>query len=527
MYLGRSEGIGGFERIVAVKLLHPHLLEDASSQAANEFLEEAKLSARMQHPMIVPVMDVGHSPEGFFLVMDYVDGASLSEITREDFRVPHDIALRILSDALEGLEAAHQAKDEKGRPLGIVHRDFSPQNILVGTDGRSRLTDFGIARATTRAEYTRTGLVKGKVAYMSPEQAEGKSLDIRSDVWAAGVVAWELFAGRRMYPQMDPMPMMLRIINEPPPRLRKADPALPEGLDSAISRALEPNRKLRCSSARDFRQLLLDAMGGEHMMASREKVGDFIVGLEIERLDELRSIIQEESRSLHVDTSGRSQDEIPTMTDRRPSVQVESGTFATTSAEMPSTPTTAELERELTGGAKRRAFLIGAVALVGLTAAALAWNDAGEPSGVPDFDTKGSASQTAPRVESTPVATAAPAEPLTSKQSSEDPIPSMRTEITLTANADFETVTVGARAIVLPAPTRTATILLRESEQSARLSVVAVTKDGRRASAQLGPSDEGVSVTFREPKRQVRPKPQSSTRPQSRPTASDLAASPY
>ena len=160
----------------------------------------------MQHPMIVPVMDVGQSEDGFYLVMDYVDGASLSEVMKQCNPLPRGIALRILSDVLQGLHAAHTAKDEKGRDLGIVHRDFSPQNILVGTDGRSRLTDFGIARATTRAEYTRTGLVKGKVAYMSPEQAEGKALDARTDVWAAGVVAWEMFSAKRMYPRMDPCP---------------------------------------------------------------------------------------------------------------------------------------------------------------------------------------------------------------------------------------------------------------------------------------------------------------------------------
>lgn len=531
VYLGRSEGIGGFERIVAVKLLHPHLLEDASSQAANEFLEEAKLSARMQHPMIVPVMDVGHSPEGFFLVMDYVDGASLSEITREDLRIPPDIAMRILSDALEGLEAAHQAKDEKGRSLGIVHRDFSPQNILVGTDGRSRLTDFGIARATTRAEYTRTGLVKGKVAYMSPEQAEGKSLDIRSDVWAAGVVAWEMFAGRRMYPQMDPMPMMLRIINERPPRLRKANSDAPEALDEAISQALEPDRKLRCSSAQEFRKLLVDAMGGPSAMATREKVGDFIVGLEIERLDELRAIIQEESRSLHVGVLGGSQDEIPTMTDRRASVQVESGTFATTSAEMPSAQTTAELERQLTGGRRRRTFGIFAAVVVAAATALFVFGGGEEPTPISG---EGGTVPTKPSSPGNPSPDALPKNSpptparINAPETSEpEPSTAPRTEITLTANANFETVTVGTRAVVLPAPTRTATIHLREDEQTARLSLVAVTNDGRRAQATLGPTEESISVTFAEPKKLKRPRPPLPRRPAEKPSPSDLAASPY
>lgn len=541
MYLGRSEGIGGFQRIVAVKLLHPHLLEDASSQASNEFLEEAKLSARMQHPMIVPVMDVGHSDEGFFLVMDYVDGASLSEIAREGFEIPHSIALRILSDALEGLEAAHQAKDEKGRHLGIVHRDFSPQNILVGVDGRSRLTDFGIARATTRAEYTRTGLVKGKIAYMSPEQAEGKPLDIRSDVWAAGVVAWELFAGRRMYPQMDPMPMMLRIINDPPPKIRKANPTLPLSLEEALDKALEPSRKERCPSAQEFRALLVEAMGGERKLASREAVGAFVAALEIKRLDELRAIVQEESRSLELGASGLSSEEVQTIEERGlvpdgGSGNVESGTFATASAEIPAALATEEMERKLVQARRKPTFVVAAIgvalllALVG-TLGPQQWRQRPEPQ------VSSAASQTKvlppanqPPEKNNPESDEEPRDPQVRAQgeSSNDEPPLLpRTEITVSAGEPFESVTVGSRTIVLPSPTRTATLHLREDEQTGDLSVVAMTKDGRKAQKIAGEHDEAVQMNFATPERRPRVKTTNSETTSKPSPASDLAASPY
>lgn len=532
MYLGRSEGIGGFERIVAVKLLHPHLLEDASSQAANEFLEEAKLSARMQHPMIVPVMDVGHSDEGFFLVMDYVDGASLSEIAREDVEIPRSIALRILSDALEGLEAAHQAKDEKGRHLGIVHRDFSPQNILVGVDGRSRLTDFGIARATTRAEYTRTGLVKGKIAYMSPEQAEGKPLDIRSDVWAAGVVAWELFAGRRMYPHLDPMPMMLRIINDPPPRVRKVNPSLPVSLEEALDRALEPSRKERCPSAQEFRTLLIEAMGGESRMASREAVGAFVSALEIKRLDELRAIVQEESRSLSLKASGLSSEEVETVEERSANVHIESGTFATTSAEMPSALVTDEMARKLVrpkwpGWAKA----IGGAGLLALVAAlGTQMLRKGED---PQAKTVATPSKLPPPALEND-ATSLSSEPPTSDAPVDDearPSPptarAPRTEITVSGAEPFESVTVGSRTIVLPAPTKVATIQLRDEEQEGPLSLGARTRDGRRAQSIAGENDENVQMNFAAPERRPREKTQTPPKDTKPSQASDLAASPY
>src|SRR5262249_42183711 len=145
-------------------------------------------------------------------------------------RLPIPIALRILDDALSGLECAHALKDDEGRPLGVVHRDFSPQNILVGLDGISRLTDFGIAKVTGSVGLTRSGVVKGKAAYLSPEQAQGLPMDRRSDVWSAGVVAWELLAGRRLYPTGNDVATILQVCTETPPRLRTVRPEIADAL---------------------------------------------------------------------------------------------------------------------------------------------------------------------------------------------------------------------------------------------------------------------------------------------------------
>jgi eukaryotic-like serine/threonine-protein kinase len=274
VYLARAPIADGVSREVALKLVHPHLR--ASEAAARELVEEAKLAARIVHPNVVAVREVGEDALGIYLVMDYVEGATLARLVRaaaaRERELPLPILLRILVDALAGLHAAHELRSEDGTPLGLVHRDFSPQNVLVGLDGVTRLTDFGIARAATRANVTSTGLVKGKLGYLSPEQAQGLPLDRRSDVWAAGVVAWELFAGRRLHaPDAEPVATMLKIAGETPPRLSSLRPELPPLLDQAIATALslEPGR--RWPSAAELGAALA-GLGA----AEAEEVGDFV-----------------------------------------------------------------------------------------------------------------------------------------------------------------------------------------------------------------------------------------------------------
>jgi serine/threonine-protein kinase len=261
--LARMRGMRGFEREVAVKRMHAHLRNADSIEPSVDLLEEAKLAALIRHPNVVPVLDVGEDEDGVYLVMPYIEGASLaalirgSRARRERMSVP--VVLRILSDVLAGLTAAHEQRDGDGAPLRLVHRDFSPQNILVGIDGVTLLTDFGIAKAANSDSVTQEGLVKGKVGYMSPEQVRGQPLDRRSDVWATGVVAWEAFAQQRLFASQDAVATAFQICSDRPRRLSSVRPDVPEAVDEAIAWALTPDLEARCPTAEDFRRRLLEA----------------------------------------------------------------------------------------------------------------------------------------------------------------------------------------------------------------------------------------------------------------------------
>ena len=263
VYLAKSRGTGGFERYVAIKLTHPHLEQASDGDFMADLLEEAKLAVRIKHPNIVPAIDVGEAGRSLFLVMDYVEGDSLSGLVRKARRseeeLPLGLTMRILCDALAGLHAAHELRDEEGRQLEVVHRDVSPQNILVGVDGMARLADFGIARAASRISQTRPGSVKGKVGYMAPEQLQGKELDRRCDVWAAGVIAWELVAKQRLFEGKDDMAVALHLVTEPLPDIAAARPDVPPALAQAIRCALTKERAERTPTAAAFRASLLEA----------------------------------------------------------------------------------------------------------------------------------------------------------------------------------------------------------------------------------------------------------------------------
>jgi serine/threonine-protein kinase len=191
----------GFSRTVAIKRLHAQFASDP--EFVSMFLDEARLAARIRHPNVVPTLDVVATGGELFLVMEYVPGESiarLSRVLREHHQsLPPRILSAVMAGVLHGLHAAHEAKDERGHPLGIVHRDMSPQNVLVGTDGVARVLDFGVAKAAGRMQTTREGQIKGKLAYMPPEQLRGATVNRQSDIYAAGVMLWELVTGQRLF----------------------------------------------------------------------------------------------------------------------------------------------------------------------------------------------------------------------------------------------------------------------------------------------------------------------------------------
>jgi serine/threonine protein kinase len=258
VHLGRLLGPVGFARTVAIKRLHPQFSREP--EFVSMFLDEARLAARIRHPNVVSTLDVVAAEGELFLVLDYVQGESFSRLLRaarqEGKPPPLDMVSGIVVDTLLGLHAAHTATDELGNDLDIVHRDVSPQNILVGTDGIARVLDFGIAKATSRLQTTRNGQIKGKLAYMSPEQVEHRAVDARTDIFAMGVVLWEALVGERLFASDNPAATLQRILSgnvTPPGRLR--GDISPE-LDAVVMRALSVDPAQRFGSAREMATLL-------------------------------------------------------------------------------------------------------------------------------------------------------------------------------------------------------------------------------------------------------------------------------
>jgi serine/threonine-protein kinase len=229
---------------------------------------------------VVSVTEVDADAVGVFLVMDYVEGEALSGLVRmlrdHNHRLPTRLIARIMNDALAGLHAAHELRDKQNQLVGLVHRDFSPQNILVSIEGVARLADFGVAKAASRTVRTKTGLVKGKVAYMSPEQARGHRVDRRCDVWAAGVVVWELVTGRKLYDHEDDVATLLSVVTEEPPRLAQVLQGVPASLDEAVAYALTSDVTRRCPSAETLRCMLESAWDECGGMATPAELGAFV-----------------------------------------------------------------------------------------------------------------------------------------------------------------------------------------------------------------------------------------------------------
>ncbi len=279
VYLARSNGAGGFSRQIALKLTHAHLRDNP--EFTNDLLEEAMLASGVRHPNVVPVLEVDQDPLGMYLIMEYVEGETLGGLRRKAAAAKRGLApavgMRMLLDALAGLHAAHELRDENGELVNLVHRDFSPQNIIIGVDGTARLTDFGIAKAASRLGHTRTGLVKGKISYMAPEQARSLPLDRRCDVWAAGVIAWEILAQRRLHPGGDgDVGTLLKVVSEEPPLLRSIVPAIPVEIERVIARALKIDRDQRFSSALAMSRDLMSACRSVGLLADHDEVAAFL-----------------------------------------------------------------------------------------------------------------------------------------------------------------------------------------------------------------------------------------------------------
>tara|TARA_R110002096_G_scaffold143328_5_gene299443 strand:+ start:98470 stop:100035 length:1566 start_codon:yes stop_codon:yes gene_type:complete len=260
VFLARQEGIGGFEKLVALKRIYPHLIHDASF--IEMFLAEARIAASLEHPKIVQILDIERDEDGLFIVMEYLAGESLSYILKEldvsDAQIPPAIACRIGADVATGLHAAHSALDSEGQPRCIVHRDVTPSNILVTFRGGVKVLDFGVAKAVKRTTTTDKNVLKGKTSYLSPELIAGDAIDARADIFQLGIVVHEMLTGRRLF-SGNSVPTIIQSITE----AKVAAPStvasgLPASLDRVVLKALSRDPADRFQTAEEF-ALALDA----------------------------------------------------------------------------------------------------------------------------------------------------------------------------------------------------------------------------------------------------------------------------
>ncbi|MCA9661651.1 MAG: serine/threonine protein kinase, partial [Myxococcales bacterium] len=287
VYLARATGSAGFEKLVAIKVIHPHLA--AEQNLVDMFLDEARIAAQIHNPHVVEILDLGHDRGDYYMVMEFVDGETLSALIRKlrpkRERLPVAVILQILIDACEGLRAAHELRDADGNPLGVIHRDVSPQNLLIDLDGWVRIVDFGIMKAKGKRTDTRTGQLRGKLPYMSPEQAQSKPLTPACDLFALGVILWELCTGERLFAGENDVETLRKVVACERPPLAEVRPDLPPALERILERTLARDPGDRFASAaemvRELRGLLreVDTAGDREpraMLAAimRERFGD-------------------------------------------------------------------------------------------------------------------------------------------------------------------------------------------------------------------------------------------------------------
>jgi eukaryotic-like serine/threonine-protein kinase len=259
--LGHASGPSGFERVAVIKRVLPHLASEP--RFAQMFLDEARIAAQIRHPNVVQIHELASEGDELFIVMEYLEGESVAGLLRrliaQERKLLPEVAAHIVAEACSGLHAAHELLDHSGRPLGVVHRDVSPQNIFVTYDGAVKILDFGIAVAKDRVTKTETGQLKGKFEYMAPEQCLGKALDRRADVFALGAVLYEITLQRRLFKRQNQLLTLRAVTTDPIPVPSTLDAKYPRELERVLLRALSRSRSGRYRTAADMRRDLIDA----------------------------------------------------------------------------------------------------------------------------------------------------------------------------------------------------------------------------------------------------------------------------
>lgn len=295
VHVGRLLGPVGFSRTVAIKRMHPHLAQDPEFVAM--FLDEARVAARVQHANVVATLDCVTEGGELFLVMEYIDGEAFSRVLRsigkKGGRLPLPVVGAVISQLCHGLHAVHEATGEDGRPLGLIHRDVSPDNVLIGRDGLARVLDFGIAKATEHGRRTQAGKIKGKVMYMSPEHVRAKDLDRRADVYAVAAVLWEALTGRNLIPGGTDLEQMQAVLKHELSAPSTIVSSLPPEIDALVMKGLATNRDDRFATAREMGIAVERTLG----LASPTSVGQLVEGMLGAELAKRAAIVDRAMRS--------------------------------------------------------------------------------------------------------------------------------------------------------------------------------------------------------------------------------------
>jgi eukaryotic-like serine/threonine-protein kinase len=277
VWLARLRGKRGFEKLFAIKTIKTELISDAHFQEM--FMDEARIASRIIHPNVAQILELGEQDDILYIVMEYVDGDSLAKINRlankRGSPLPPGVSMRIVAEMCAGLHAAHQLKDAEGESLGVVHRDVSPQNVLVTTSGQAKVIDFGLVKARNRsAAETETGVVKGKIRYMAPEQVSTKQVDHRADIWAAGMCLYELITGHPPYHEEEDLDVVKRLMSSDP--LPSFHVALPPQIEKILTRAIVTDRNARFESCAAMRRAIESAIQELGLTSENDDVAEFV-----------------------------------------------------------------------------------------------------------------------------------------------------------------------------------------------------------------------------------------------------------
>jgi eukaryotic-like serine/threonine-protein kinase len=278
VWLAQHQGPGGFQKRVVLKTLLPHLKQE--QEFINLFFDEARIAASLTHPNIAQIYELGDADGEYFIAMEHVRGVSLRDLLvhayEQDIPFPLGIKCRIVSEAASALAFAHRATTATGAPLELIHRDVSPQNVLVDLNGCVKLIDFGVAKAVNKLARTATGVIRGKYAYMSPEQAYGKQLDGRSDIFSLGIILWETICMQRLFRRDGDTETMQAVVGAPIPAPSTVQSSLPKAIDSISLKALERTKESRYATATDFQQALEQFLVKQRLHVSTPHVAAFV-----------------------------------------------------------------------------------------------------------------------------------------------------------------------------------------------------------------------------------------------------------